>query len=146
MFVLSQAVISVLAFTVILNVFYFDPTYSAESNLPQFGDCGQCMGDQCHASMFLECVALADSSMFTCLQCNTTVENGDSQFYCKSDCQANCSNKAACTCDGACYVCALVSDPKTMKCAMPTYLAVSYTEGHSNCSLSPYVSTVCPSD
>uniref|UniRef100_A0A2S2NIJ0 Uncharacterized protein n=1 Tax=Schizaphis graminum TaxID=13262 RepID=A0A2S2NIJ0_SCHGA len=143
MFVLSKTVISVLAFTVILNVFYFDPTYSAESNLTHFSSCGDCMDSQCHTNMLLACIVLPDNSTFTCLQCNSNVENGDSQFYCKSDCEAECSNKAACTCDGSCYVCALKTDPKTLKCAMTTYLVGNYSFDDDDCTFLPYVSTRC---
>jgi len=133
MFVLSKTVISVLAFTVMLNVFYFDPTYSAET-LTNFTSCNDCTAAPCHTTDNNTCIVQPDNSTYSCLTCNSTVDNGDTQFYSQTDCQASCWNQTACTCDGACYVCAAKSDPSTLApCSPPTMMA------DSTCAQVPYV-------
>ncbi|XP_026812483.1 uncharacterized protein LOC113553374 [Rhopalosiphum maidis] len=132
MFVLSQAVISVFAFTVLLNVFYFDPTQSAET-LTNFTSCNECTNNTCYTQNNNSCIILADNSTYSCLMCNSTLVNGDTQFYSLHDCYGACMNKSKCTCDGACYVCAIHSDPTQMVCSMPTQMV------NTTCIPAPYV-------
>ncbi|XP_060840718.1 uncharacterized protein LOC132921612 [Rhopalosiphum padi] len=139
MFVLSQAVVSVFALTVLLNVFYFDPTQSAET-LTNFTSCEECTKDVCHTENNNTCIILADTTTYSCLQCNATLENGDTQFYSQSDCEAACSQKEKCLCDGACYVCALTTDAATLaECTPPTQMV------NETCIPSPYVPPTPPS-
>jgi hypothetical protein len=135
MFVLSQAVVSVFALTVLLNVFYFDPTQSAET-LTNFTSCEDCTKDKCHTDDNNTCIVLADTTTttYSCLQCNETLENGDTQYYSQTDCETGCSEKEKCKCDGACYVCAVTTDPSTLEeCTTPTSMV------NETCIPTPYV-------
>jgi hypothetical protein len=91
MFFQSHAVVSVFAFTVLLNVFYFDPTQSRET-LIQFDKCYDCIISDCHQTGKHRCF-LGLNNYTYCYYCENDSKLGDQQFYTKSDCEAKCENK-----------------------------------------------------
>jgi len=129
MFVISHAVVSVFAVTVLLNVFYIDPTQSKET----FNTCEECIKSTCHKEEKQTCVLGSSNDTYFCLTCNKNSPEGDFQFYSKADCIAWCDDKTQCLCSDVCYVCAQAVDPEFVSCEMPSTMV------DDDCNEVPYV-------
>ncbi|XP_026814490.1 uncharacterized protein LOC113554725 [Rhopalosiphum maidis] len=100
MVVLSHAFVSIFTLTVLLIVFYFDPTQSMETVL-QYDTCELCIASPCHKEGHA-CACSSDAG-----------------------CEAKCGDKSKCTCDFACWVCVEKGNAATMQC---THLSTMFDD------------------
>ncbi|XP_026808853.1 uncharacterized protein LOC113551043 [Rhopalosiphum maidis] len=129
MVVLSHAFFSVFTLTVLLNVFNFYVTQSADTIVP-FSTCQECIDSKCHKDEQHQCTQTKNSAVY-CFKCEPTPA-GDRQFNSKFECRNNCEDKTNCMCDYACWVCVNNSKVEEMHCDMPKNVF------DDSCNLIPY--------
>ncbi|XP_060841984.1 uncharacterized protein LOC132922463 [Rhopalosiphum padi] len=116
MVVLSHAVVSVFTLTVLLIVFNFDVTQSADT-IKAYKTCQECIDSTCHKEDKHPCAQTLDGTVL-CFKCERSPE-GDEQFHSKTECENNCQDKSKCTCDYSCWVCVKHGNATAMCCDMP---------------------------
>ncbi|XP_060841007.1 uncharacterized protein LOC132921815 [Rhopalosiphum padi] len=126
---MSYAFVSVFAITVLLNVFYFDPTESLE-NIDVYSSCKDCINSVCHKTGH-NCAPTRDGR-FLCFQCGKKTLDQDKQFYSENACRSGCEDPSKCKCDGPCWVCVLKGDATSMTCDNLGYVL------DNNCQEVPY--------
>ncbi|XP_026808859.1 uncharacterized protein LOC113551047 [Rhopalosiphum maidis] len=126
----SRAVITMFTLTVLLIVFYFDPTQTVETVL-QYDTCELCIESPCHKSGHACACGSGGNSL--CFKCDKRTPDDDQQFYTQSGCEAKCADKSKCTCDYACWVCVEKGNPASMQC---THLSTMFDD---SCNVVPYV-------
>ncbi|KAE9545039.1 hypothetical protein AGLY_000582 [Aphis glycines] len=102
MFILSQAIIPVFVFAVMVNFYHFDSIFSTEVFV-NFTNCNDCTNSTCYNNNSGPCGVLSDNITVQCYTCSE--EDGNQQYYTEEDCKANCSDVTKCYCDGMCYKC-----------------------------------------
>ncbi|KAE9521710.1 hypothetical protein AGLY_017897 [Aphis glycines] len=123
MFILSQAIIPVFVFAVMVNFYHFDSIFSTEVFV-NFTNCNDCTNSTCYNNNSGPCGVLSDNITVQCYTCSE--EDGNQQYYTEEDCKANCSDVTKCYCDGMCYKC--VEDNKSFsKLKLYCIIGCTYT-------------------
>lgn len=119
MFILSQAIIPVFVFAVLVNFYNFDPIFSIHVPV-NFTNCQDCIASPCHNTDNGSCTLNADNSTIQCFTCPE--QDGNKQYFLEADCQKQCNDPAKCACDGKCYMCVqnTQTDASKFTCEMPT--------------------------
>jgi len=138
MFILSQAIIPVFVFAVLVNFYHFNSILSMEVG-ENFTDCQGCVNSTCHTQNSGPCTVLPDNTTAQCFTCSE--ENGNKQYYSEKDCKGNCTDVSKCICSGKCYMCVEdnSTDTSSFTCDIPLY------QWSDDCStMVPYPPSVAP--
>lgn len=122
MFILSQAIIPVFAFAVLVNFYHFNPILSLQVG-QNYSSCDECLASPCHTESKRPCTVSADNNTVDCFTCPE--ENGIKQFELETDCSGACESPNICVCDGKCYKCVKPeeqTDTSKDACEVPEFM------------------------
>lgn len=119
MFILSQAIIPVFVFAVLVNFYHFNPILSVHVS-ENFTNCQECIASACHNVSNRSCTVSPDNITVQCFTCPE--HKGNKQFDFEADCKKACKDPTKCKCDGKCFMCVENTevDPNKFVCEIPT--------------------------